>query len=71
MTSSPWLSPLFPQRATRSRRARGGYKARTRRSPSWMVTEALEERVLMSTFVVNNPTDTPVAGETDLRQAIA
>ena len=23
-----------------------------------------------STFVVNNPTDTPVAGETDLRQAI-
>jgi hypothetical protein len=32
---------------------------------------ALEDRRLLSTFVVNNPTDTPVAGETDLRQAIA
>ncbi len=32
---------------------------------------ALEERTLLSSFVVNNPTDTPVAGETDLRQAIA
>jgi hypothetical protein len=27
-------------------------------------------RTLLSTFTVNNPTDTPVAGETDLRQAI-
>ena len=33
--------------------------------------EALEDRRLLSTFiVVNNPTDTPVTGETDLRQAI-
>ncbi len=31
----------------------------------------LEGRALLSTIVVNNPTDTPVAGETDLRQAIA
>jgi hypothetical protein len=31
---------------------------------------ALEDRRLMSTIVVNNPTDTPVMGETDLRQAI-
>jgi hypothetical protein len=31
---------------------------------------ALEDRRLLSTFVVNNPTDTPVAGKTDLRQAI-
>ena len=31
----------------------------------------LEARTLLSTIVVNNPTDTPVAGETDLRQAIA
>jgi len=30
----------------------------------------LEERALLSTFTVINPTDTPVAGETDLRQAI-
>jgi hypothetical protein len=34
-----------------------------------MVLE-LEARTLLSTIVVNNPTDTPVAGETDLRQAI-
>ena len=32
---------------------------------------ALEDRWLLSTLVVNNPTDTPVVGETDLRQAIA
>ena len=31
---------------------------------------ALEDRRLLSTIVVNNPTDTPVAGLTDLRQAI-
>jgi hypothetical protein len=30
----------------------------------------LEDRQLMSTIVVNNPTDTPVVGEIDLRQAI-
>src|SRR3954447_25149628 len=31
---------------------------------------ALEARSLLSTVVVNNPTDTPVAAQTDLRQAI-
>ncbi len=31
---------------------------------------ALEGRTLLSTIVVNNPTDTPVPGETDLRDAI-
>ena len=31
----------------------------------------LEGRQLLSTFTVNNPTDSAVAGETDLRQAIA
>jgi hypothetical protein len=30
----------------------------------------LEARTLLSTIVVNNPTDTPVAGKIDLRQAI-
>ena len=30
----------------------------------------LEDRRLLSTIVVNNPTDTPVPGQTDLRQAI-
>ena len=32
---------------------------------------ALEDRSLLSTIVVNNPTDTPVGGKIDLRQAIA
>jgi hypothetical protein len=32
---------------------------------------ALEGRTLLSTIVVNNPTDTPVANQIDLRQAIA
>ena len=31
---------------------------------------ALENRSLLSTFTVTNPTDSPVAGEIDLRQAI-
>jgi CSLREA domain-containing protein len=33
--------------------------------------ESLEDRWLPSTIVVTNPTDTPVAGQTDLREAIA
>jgi hypothetical protein len=33
--------------------------------------EAVEDRWVPSTFVVNNPTDRPMAKETDLRQAIA
>ena len=33
--------------------------------------ESLEERQLLSTIIVTNPTDTPVAGQTDLREAIA
>jgi len=35
--------------------------------PTLMV---LEDRRLLSTIVVNNPTDTPVTGQTDLREAI-
>ena len=54
------------------RRGRGTSKRR----PGWgqplrPMVMALEDRCLLSTFTVNNPTDTPVAGETDLRQAIA
>ena len=33
--------------------------------------EAMEDRRLLATIVVNNPTDTPVTGQTDLREAIA
>src|SRR5271167_2462736 len=52
----------------RGRRAVAGRRLkRWRLRPTLL---ALEERSLLSTIVVNNPTDTPVAGETDLRQAI-
>ena len=43
-------------------------RKRWRMRPTLM---ALEDRRLLSTIVVNNPTDTPVAGLIDLRQAIA
>ena len=61
----------------RDNRAIGGRKGgrgriRNRRQyqfePSLLV---LDNRTLLSTFIVNNYTDTPVTGETDLRQAIA
>jgi fibronectin-binding autotransporter adhesin len=45
-----------------------------RRRQRWLMRPtllALEQRALLSTIVVNNPTDTPVAGDIDLRQAIA
>src|SRR6516165_7107104 len=53
----------------RSRRP-GAAEPRQRRQmrPTLM---ALEDRRLLSTIVVNNPTDTPVVGQIDLRQAIA
>jgi len=35
-----------------------------------LALEALEERCCPSTIVVNNPTDTPIFGQIDLRQAI-
>ena len=43
-------------------------RQRRRMRPTLM---ALEDRRLLSTIVVNNPTDTPVVGQIDLRQAIA
>ena len=39
-------------------------------APEAAAVGALEDRRLLATFVVNNPTDTPVTGQTDLRQAI-
>ena len=44
-----------------------GQRKRWRMRPTLMV---LEDRKLLSTIVVNNATDTPVAGKIDLRQAI-
>ncbi|MHB1561420.1 MAG: choice-of-anchor Q domain-containing protein, partial [Isosphaeraceae bacterium] len=43
-------------------------RSRRRLRPTLLV---LEERKLLSTIVVNNPTDTPAVGQIDLRQAIA
>ena len=43
-------------------------RSRRRRRP---LLEALEDRRLLATIFVNNPTDTPVAGQIDLREAIA
>jgi Bacterial Ig-like domain (group 3)/MBG domain (YGX type)/Right handed beta helix region len=48
--------------------ALGRQRQRLRARP---IVVALEDRWLLSTLVVNNPTDTPVADEIDLRQAIA
>ena len=52
----------------RNGRGTVGARKRWRMRPTLM---ALEDRKLLSTIVVNNPTDTPVAGQIDLRQAIA
>ena len=43
-------------------------RQRWRMQPTLLV---LEDKRLLSTIVVNNPTDTPKTGQTDLRQAIA
>src|SRR6516165_8216654 len=43
-------------------------RQRWRMRPTLM---ALEDRKLLSTIVVNNPTDTPIAGQIDLREAIS
>ena len=45
----------------------GRQRNRRRTRPTLL---ALEDAASLSTFTVNNPTDSPIAGETDLRQAI-
>src|SRR5215472_13268940 len=62
MRMHSWIRNLFARRVNRPFR-----KAPFRARPA---LEVLEDRWVPS-IVVNNPTDTPVAGETDLRQAIA
>src|SRR5208337_3747228 len=57
------ISRSLPQFAS----ARRPHARRRLTRPTLM---ALEDRRLLSTIVVNNPTDTPVTGEIDLRQAI-
>ncbi len=51
-----------------ARPSRAVLHSRRRRRPD---LEVLEDRRLLAQIVVNNPTDSPVSGETDLRQAIA
>ena len=54
--------------ARSSRPATAERRLRWRMRPTLM---ELEDRRLLSTIVVNNPTDTPVVGHIDLRQAIS
>src|SRR6516225_37731 len=61
MKMHPWIRSLFARPVIRPFR-----KAPFRARPT---LEVLESRWVPS-IVVNNPTDTPVAGETDLRDAI-
>ncbi len=62
------------RRAINQRRGgRGTVAGRQRQRQQWRMRPtllALEDRRLLSTVVVNNPTDTPVKGQIDLRQAI-
>src|SRR6516162_6995265 len=51
----------------RSRRSPVEARKRRRMQPALM---ALEDRKPLSSIIVNNPTDTPVVGQIDLRQAI-
>jgi hypothetical protein len=62
MTTRSWIRKLFARPGQRTIRK---MPPRTR-----LALEALEDRMVPSLIVVNNPTDTPVAGQTDLRQAI-
>jgi parallel beta-helix repeat protein len=62
MRTRSWIRQLFTRPVRRAVR-----KAPYRVRPA---LEALEDRCVPSTIVVNNPTDIPVAGEIDLRQAI-
>src|SRR6516162_7478185 len=58
-------------RANDPRSRRPGTVERRQRRRLRPTLMPLEERTLLSTIVVNNPTDAPVVGQIDLRQAIA
>src|SRR5262249_50629709 len=63
-----------PMRYTLIRKERRGGRGTLHARQQWRIRPVileLEGRTLLSTIVVNNPTDTPVAGKTNLRQAIA
>src|SRR5262245_62263012 len=63
MTMRSWLRHMFARPVTRPIR-----KAPRRSRPA---VEALEDRCVPANILVTNPTDTPVAGQTTLRQAVA
>gem|GEM_PF-2612625 len=62
MLMRSWIRQLFTRPAART------IRQASRRTH--LALEALEDRCVLSTIVVNNPTDTPITGQTDLRQAI-
>jgi hypothetical protein len=69
MATHPWSRKSFtdPSAAPSPSGRRGPSRRRRRLRPA---VTALEGRTLLS-ILVNNPTDTPVAGKIDLREAIA
>jgi hypothetical protein len=62
------MSHILKRDQRKGGRGRFHGRQRWRMRPTFL---ELEGRALLSTIVVNSPTDTPVVGETDLRQAIA
>jgi hypothetical protein len=62
LTTLSWIRNLFTRPVTHPIR-KVPHRVR-------LALEALEDRCVPAMIVVNNPTDTPVAGQTDLRQAI-
>jgi hypothetical protein len=60
---------IYNRASDQRRSGRGTVEARKRRRMRPTLS-ALEDRRLLSSIVVNNPTDTPVVGQIDLRQAI-
>ncbi len=63
MTMRSWTRQWYIRAVTRTIRKKP-YQVR-------LAVEVLEDRWVPAMIMVNNPTDTPVAGKTDLRQAIA
>ena len=71
ISEQPYASGPHTGKQRRKMARRQTAKTKKKRQPFQPDFHLLERRMLLSTFTVNNSTDTPVAGETDLRQAIA
>ena len=64
------MTKFFPQRWFGTRHRTIHYSRRARRTLLLPILQELEDRVMLSTLLVNNPTDVPVANEMSLREAI-